>query len=127
VNQTCIGTVLGGIIFQNSMTTRRPQLKAAGLPSDLLHKLSGADAAANLGIVSTISDPKIKLAIRQAFAWSTRNMWIFYTCVGAISVVASAFVQKSTLSAEHVETKTGLLREKGGLEGQELEDLSVVV
>ena len=81
-----------------------------------VNKFSGGDAAANVGFISTIKDAGQKLAVRQAFAWSMRNMWIFYACVGGIAVVASCFIQKEALSREvHVETKTGIaeMREKG--------------
>jgi hypothetical protein len=92
------------------MTQRSKALVAAGLPSTLVTKLAGPAAAANVEIVGTISDPQMKLLIKQTFAWSIRNMWIFYTCVGAIGVIASFFIRKAALSEEHTETKTGLVR-----------------
>jgi nitrate/nitrite transporter NarK len=119
--QTSLGVVIGGIVFQNSMAERTSQLEASGLTSDIVNEFSGSDAAANVGIIGAISDPETRLIIKQAFAWSTRNMWIFYTCVGAVSVVAAAFIKKSTLSEEHVETKTGLLKNEKEGEGVELQ------
>lgn len=113
-------------MFQNSMTQRSAYLAATGLPKDILAKLSGGSAAAHVGIIASIQDPKLQLIVKEAFAWSTRNMWIFYTCVGVIAVVASAFVKKSTLSAEHVETRTGLLKEKADV-GEELRDFGEAV
>jgi MFS family permease len=119
---TSLGVIIGGIVFQNGMTDRQSVLRAANLPQDILSKLSGSDAAANVVIVNSVRDPVQKLVIKQAFAWSLRNMWVFYTCVGAIGVVASAFVKRGELSEEHVETRTGLLgvREKEPVEGVEL-------
>jgi hypothetical protein len=108
------------------MTERSASLAATGLPKDILSKLSGGSAAAHVGLIASIEDPKTRLMVKEAFAWSTRNMWIFYTCVGAVAVVASAFVKKSTLSAEHVETRTGLLTEKPEV-GEELADFGRVV
>jgi hypothetical protein len=35
-------------------------------------------------------------------------MFIMYTCVGAVAVVASAFIKQRHLSTEHTETKTGI-------------------
>jgi hypothetical protein len=102
------------------MAERTEQLKSKGVPSNILDKFSGSDAAANVGFIGTIRDPKIRTIVKQAFASSTRNMWIFYTCVGAVSVVAAVFIKRSSLSEEHVETKTGLLKEKES-EGVELQ------
>jgi hypothetical protein len=103
------------------MAQRTLQLKNSGLPADILSKFSGSDAAANVGIIGQISDPKMRMIVKEAFAWSTRNMWIFYTCVGVLSVVAAAFIKKSSLSSEHVETKTGLLKKEKESEGVELQ------
>lgn len=53
-------------------------------------------------------DPLQRQAVKQAFAWSIRNIWILYTALAAVGLVASAFIRKQELSKEHVETKTGL-------------------
>lgn len=105
------------------MATRTPLLRSAGLAPDIVEKFSGGDAAANVAFISTIKDVAQKLVIKQAFAWSMRNMWIFYACIGGIAVAASFFIQKEALSQDaHVETKTGIseMREKGLEEDNEL-------
>lgn len=97
------------------MATRTPLLRSANLSPEDLDRFSGADAAANVAFVSTIQDAGQRLAVKQAFAWSMRNMWIFYACVGGLSVVASLFIKGEVLhQGEHVETKTGIaeMREK---------------
>jgi hypothetical protein len=109
------------------MAERASHLEASGLSRDILAKLSGSDAAANVDIVKKINDPMMKIIIKETFAWSTRNMWIFYTCVGGISVVAAAFIKKSSLSEEHVETKTGLLKKDKESEGVELRNIELTV
>jgi hypothetical protein len=126
-SQSSLGVVLGGIVFQNSMSKRGKLLAETDLPKDILLKLSGTNAAANVHIVATIQDPKLQLIVRQAFAWSTRNIWIFYTCVAVVGVVASAFVKTSTLSAEHVETKTGLRTKNDAGIGEETRDSAIVI
>jgi hypothetical protein len=108
-------------VFQNSMSKRAVYLASTNLPKDILLKLSGGDAAANVHIVATIEDPALQLVVKQAFAWSIRNIWIFYTCVAAVGMATSAFVKTSTLSAEHIETKTGLREEKVEM-GEEMRD-----
>ncbi|KAL8691558.1 MAG: hypothetical protein Q9218_003237 [Villophora microphyllina] len=109
---TSISIVIGGVIFQNSMQNRGSTLRAAGLSKDVVHKFAGEDAAANVLIIRTVADITQKLAIKEAFAWSLRNMWILYTCMAILGVVASAFVEKRELSKEHVETRTGLVKKE---------------
>ncbi|KAJ9272122.1 hypothetical protein DTO212C5_1885 [Paecilomyces variotii] len=105
---TSSSIVIGGVVFQNCMKMQAPGLRAAGLSAILTAELTGGDAAANVMTVRKIKDPAQKLAVKEAFASSLRNMWILYTCVAAVGVVASAFVMKIKLSKEHKETKTGL-------------------
>ncbi|KAL8835385.1 MAG: hypothetical protein Q9176_006956 [Flavoplaca citrina] len=103
-----ISIVVGGVIFQNSMHNRGSTLSAAGLSSEIVHKFAGDDSAANVEIISTIADAAQELAIKEAFAWSLRNMWILYTCVSFLGIIASIFLEKKELSKEHIETRTGL-------------------
>jgi hypothetical protein len=109
---TCLSVVVGGVVFQNSMQLRGPFLQAAGLPAELVQKFSGKDAAANVMLIRTIADPAHQMAVKEAFAWSMRNMWILYTCVGAFGFVISFFVGKQHLKHDHTETITGLKKEK---------------
>jgi hypothetical protein len=106
-------------VFQNSMSLRQPVLAAAGLPPELLDKFNGAHAAANVLEILQIQDPQQQPAVNEALAWSISKMWLFYLAVGAVSIVAAAFVQESKLSEEHTETKTGLLAMNGLREGEE--------
>ncbi|KAL9062375.1 MAG: hypothetical protein Q9157_008976 [Trypethelium eluteriae] len=105
---TSLSIVLGGVVFQNSMTARRSFLVAAGLSESVLEALSGDRAAANVGIVQSIQDNSQRQAIQDAFAWSLRNMFIMYTCAAGVAMVASAFIKHEHLSTEHTETKTGI-------------------
>lgn len=107
-----ISVVVGGAVFQNSMRQRRSSLLASNLPTPLVEKFAGSDAAANVVSISTISDRGQKAAVKEAFAWSLRNMWILYTCISFLGLVASVFVEKRELSREHVETVTGIRSEK---------------
>jgi len=58
--------------------------------------------------VGEIQDLRQRLAVREAYAWSMRNMWIMYTGVSALGVLASMFVKKHVLRKDHVETRTGI-------------------
>lgn len=35
-------------------------------------------------------------------------MWIMYTCVAAVGLVCTLFIQRKVLSTQHEETKTGI-------------------
>lgn len=109
---TCLSVVIGGVVFQNSMEDRGSFLRAAGLPADLVQKFSGKNAASNVMLIRTIANPAHEMSVKEAFAWSMRNMWILYTCVGAFAFIASLFVGKQHLRQEHTETITGLKKEK---------------
>lgn len=113
---TSLSIVLGGVVFQNSMAARQPSLAAADLSESVLEALSGDHAAANVEIVKTIQDAAQRQVVLGAFAWSLRNMFIMYTGIAAVAMVASVFIKQRHLSEEHTETKTGIqqLSERGG-------------
>ena len=105
---TALSIVLGGVVFQNSMAARQSSLAAAGLSESALEALSGDQAAANVGIVKSVQDAAQRQAVKDAFAWSLRNMFIMYTCVAGVAMAASAFIKQRHLRTEHTETKTGI-------------------
>ncbi|KIW71250.1 hypothetical protein, variant [Phialophora macrospora] len=109
-----LSIVIGGVIFQNGMRLQKPALQAAGLPADLVDDLSGPDAATNVNLISTIANRAQKLAVKQAFAWSLRNLWITCTCMAALGLFAAGLVTQTELTKEHTETKTGLGDQKDG-------------
>jgi hypothetical protein len=108
---TALSIIIAGVVFQNGMQNRAGGLRATGLPTNITDQLTGSSAAANVMLVSTVVDPIQKLAIKEAFAWSIRNMWIMYTCISACGIVASLFVTKQVLSKVHTETRTGIDKE----------------
>lgn len=111
-----VSVVVGGAVFQNSMQRRSTALASSGLSAEMVHRFAGDDAAANVIAISAISDGAQKLAVKKAFAWSLRNMWILYTCISFLGLLASAFVDKRELSKEHEETVTGIKSEKDRVE-----------
>ncbi|KAL4924801.1 MDR family MFS transporter [Aspergillus undulatus] len=100
--------VLGGVMFRDGMERQQGVLKALGVDEEILSKLTGDMAAANVEVVSQIADPGQRKAVRGAFAWSLRNMFIFYTAISGVAVLAGCFVKQKGMSKEHTETKTGL-------------------
>jgi hypothetical protein len=105
---TSVSIVVGGVIFQNSMNARQSRLIDAGVSGSVLDALAGDQAAANVGTVKTITDPDQRRAVEDAFAWSVRNIFIFYTSIAAVTMVCSIFIKQGHMSTEHKETKTGI-------------------
>lgn len=109
---TSSSIVIGGVVFQNSMSQMKSTLLAAGMSETMTEQMSGDSAAANIEVIKTIQDAAQLLAVKEAFAWSLRNMWILYTCMSALGIIAGVFILKARLNKEHVETRTGLKSEK---------------
>jgi hypothetical protein len=104
------GVIIGGIVFQQSMDLRQSFLRDAGLPESVLEELSGKNAGANVLVAQTLPAAQ-ELAVKQAFSWSIRNMFIMFTAFSALGIIASIFVKTHKLSKIHTETVTGLKRE----------------
>lgn len=103
-----LSVVLGGVVFQNSMKHQHTMLVSSGLGISDLEALSGDKAAANVGIVKNITNVLQQRAVKEAFAWSVRNIFIMYTAIAAVTIVASVFVKQGYMSNGHTETKTGI-------------------
>ncbi|TVY40523.1 MFS-type transporter [Lachnellula occidentalis] len=114
-----LSVVVGGVVFQNSMDSRQSSLAAAGLSESVLAALSGSDAAANVGIPRTIQDASQRQVVLDAFAFSVRNMFILYTALAAVAMVASVFIKHRVLDTEHTETKTGIQQLQKAADRQE--------
>ncbi|KAF4168272.1 hypothetical protein CNMCM6936_003060 [Aspergillus lentulus] len=106
-----VSIVVGGVVFQNSIEGKRRLLEHAGLIDSLVNQLTGASAAASTGIIKSISDPEKAGVVADAFSSSLRNVWIMYTCVAGLALIAGVFISKNPLSEEHTETRTGLKEE----------------
>ncbi|EJD39184.1 putative MFS transporter [Auricularia subglabra TFB-10046 SS5] len=109
---TSLSIVAGGAVFQNGVARRQGALRAAGLDPALAARLTGPEAAANVGLIAVITDAGQRRAVEDAFAWGLRNMWILYACVGACGTLATLFIKRGVLTAEHTETKTGLRKKE---------------
>lgn len=106
-----LSIIIGGVLFQNGIQLQSSNLRESGLPANLVQELSGPDAATKISLISTISNEAQKLAVKQAFAWSLRNLWITCTGMAAIGLLACVLIEKKELATEHVETRTGIKKE----------------
>jgi len=108
-----ISVIVGGTVFQNSMDQQSEHLvKVVGLSPSIAEEFTGNAAAANVALVAQIMDPVQQDAVKKAYAWAIRNMWIMFTGVAAIGLLASMFVTTSKLDSDHVETVTGIKSDK---------------
>jgi low affinity Fe/Cu permease len=105
---TSLSVVLGGVVFQNSMTAQHPALVAAKLDEHVLNALAGDKAAANVNIVQTLVDASQRRAVQDVFAGSVRNIFTMYTGIAAVTLLASIFIKQKQMSTEHTETRTGI-------------------
>ncbi|KKK24888.1 hypothetical protein ARAM_000116 [Aspergillus rambellii] len=99
----------GGFREQHGQGKR--SARAGRLVDEIAQQLTGASAAASTEIIKSIGDPSKVRIVADAFSSGLRNLWIMYTCMAGIAVVASAFIVSQPLSEEHTETKTGLKHE----------------
>ncbi|KAL4876369.1 major facilitator superfamily domain-containing protein [Aspergillus karnatakaensis] len=105
---TSFSIVLGGVVFRDGMESQQASLAAVGVDGEILRRVAGDAAAANVDIVKEIADRAVREAVQDAFAWSLRNMFIFYTAVCGVALVAGLFIKQKEMSKEHTETKTGI-------------------
>ncbi|GMF79313.1 unnamed protein product [Aspergillus oryzae] len=119
-----MSVVLGGVIFQNGMDARQSDLLTAGLSDSMVKELTGSEAAANVMVIQSIADTLQRSVVKDAYAWSMRNIWILYTSLGACGLLVSLFITRQHLSVEHVETKTGLKEKQPLTEPRQNESVS---
>lgn len=105
---TALSVIIGGVVFQNGMQDQASNIQASGLSSELMSKLSGSKAAANVELIASITDVNQQMAVKEAFSFALRNIWILSTCLSACAATASIFISKQVLSRDHKETKTGV-------------------
>jgi hypothetical protein len=106
-----LSIIIGGVLFQNGVQLQSSNLREHGLPAEIIQELSGPNAATKISLIRTISDQGQKLAVKQAFAWSLRNLWITCTGMAGIGLLASTLITKKELSKDHIETRTGIKKE----------------
>lgn len=107
---TSTSVVIGQVVFQNSMSSKSPQL-VASLGPERASQLSGGEAGANTQVIESLP-PDQRSIVRVAFANSLQPMWIMYVAFSFVGLLAGFLIQKKKLSKQHAETKTGLEAEK---------------
>jgi hypothetical protein len=105
-----MSVVLGGVIFQNMLSRKGPEL-ARQLGPQIAARLSGTNLESSTAFVQHLPPAQKRMA-DQAITSSLRKMFIFYTAVGAFGLFLSLFIKKKTLSNVHEKSKTGLAEQE---------------
>jgi EmrB/QacA subfamily drug resistance transporter len=103
---TSVSVVLGGVIFTNQLKKKDASLVPV-LGEQSARLLTSSSFGATTGIVRTLRG-EARHAVNVAYTDSLQTMWIFYTCVAAVGIVVSLFIQKKELSRERVQARTGI-------------------
>jgi hypothetical protein len=103
-----IGVALGQVLFQSQMKTHFDSFRNAGISQDVVDRLAhGSAISTSTGSSLGLSTDQEDL-IRQAKNQSLNRMWILYTIVSFLGLLASMGIRKKALSRNHEEFKTGL-------------------
>ncbi|OQU99806.1 hypothetical protein CLAIMM_05387 [Cladophialophora immunda] len=95
---TSISVVVGGIVFQNTMSTQTKRLSSV-LGGPLARNFSASTAATNALLVRTLPFHQ-QVEVKKAYASSLKHMWIMYASVGGVGLVAALFVKKQKAVGE---------------------------
>lgn len=102
--------VVGGVVFNNEMKSKQPQL-ATSLGPETAARFGGGSAGANVGLIQSLPDEQ-KVVARKAFADSLSTMWILYVAFAVVGLAVSLLITRNKLDKQHEETKTGIEAEK---------------
>ena len=95
ISQT-ISVILGQVIFQSQVLKRSHSLVLLDIPSQLISQLTEGNVISSRVILHDLTESK-QAAVRSVLATSLNDMWIFYTVVSFLSVVASLGMRRVKL------------------------------
>jgi hypothetical protein len=108
---TSISVVLGGVIFQNRLSSNIGAI-ASQLPPQLaatLETSSFGSATADLKLL----DAQQKRLLDQAFTDALQKIWIFYTAFAFVGIIVAVVgIKKKELKTEKENVKTGLAEQE---------------
>lgn len=107
---TSISVVLGGVIFQNELSKKGPEL-ARQLGPQIAARLSGTNLESSTAFIKHLP-PAQKVIADQAITSSLRTMFIFYTAISGFGLFLGLFIKKKALSNVHEKSKTGLAEQE---------------
>lgn len=107
---TAISVVVGGVIFDNSMISKRPSLQAH-LPASIVQLLTSGEAGAATEVIHRLPQAQ-RLFAQNEYSDALRGVWYFSVALSAVALASSFFISRKELSKEHKETETGLEAEE---------------
>jgi hypothetical protein len=102
-----IGLVLGQVIFQGRMQTQSRSLLQTGIPGDIVASLGRGSAISSTTGYSGLTVAQ-DYAIRQTKTEAFSHMWILYTVMSFLGLLASFGITRQVLTTTHEEVKTGI-------------------
>ncbi|KAI0521271.1 putative MFS transporter [Xylaria bambusicola] len=105
---TAISVVVGGVIFQNEMSSMNPTLEEQ-LGSQIASLFDGGNATANVERISSLTSDQ-QVTVRQAYYQSVQVVWISYVAFAGFSSFLNLFVRQHHLTSEKKDTVLGIGR-----------------
>jgi hypothetical protein len=107
---TSMSVVLGGVVFQNILSKKGPELTRQ-LGPQVAARLSGERLESSANFIKNLP-PAQKAIANQAITSSLRKMFIFYTAISVFGLFLSLFIKKKELSSVHEKSRTGLAEQE---------------
>lgn len=95
---TSISVVIGSVFFQNGMSTQSEHLKRV-LGTHTAQNFSVYAATSNVLAVRILPGNQ-QAEVKKAYASSLKNMWIMYTGISGLGLIASLFIKRKLISRE---------------------------
>jgi len=102
-----ISIVLGDVLFQSQMRNRASSFISSGIPSKIEEMISNGSSTVGTFLLEDLTQVQ-KEIVRNAQNQSLSRMWIFYTAIACVGLIAGFGIKRKELSMVHDETKTGL-------------------
>ncbi|KAF2760165.1 MFS general substrate transporter [Pseudovirgaria hyperparasitica] len=103
---TAISVIAGGTIFQSQMSNKRDRLHSL-LGNEMAARFSGEKAVSSIPAIARLSSTE-QIIVQEAYADSLSVMWIFYTALSAVGLVAAVCITQLKLKKEHEQISTGI-------------------
>ena len=93
-----VSIVVGGVIFQNTMQQKEPDLERL-LGMTTANLLAGNSAAANIPLIQHLAKEQAEV-VRGAFRDALCNMWIAYTTIAVLGLFMTLIIRDEKLSEQ---------------------------
>jgi hypothetical protein len=107
---TAISIVVGGVVFQQELKSRKSQL-IDGLGRQLGEQFASSSFGSTADQLKQLSTQQ-KDVLDRVYTDSLKRVWIFYTAFAGFGILVTFFIKSKELSREKVEVKTGLAEQE---------------